>query len=296
MKLISRVLIACLALAVALCVVVSPASAAAKKKKEVVVVKHKHHDEGTGKQPIAGLNLQGKPGYFFSDTADTLQKSQIAGTGTLTFNTSGSAFLIPVGASYGITDKILVNVNSGFYAAGGASGIYYLNFGGKYGFGNVLKDSDSILKVAAGLDFSIGPLSTGIYGFSGFAFDPYGVTTWTLPDGLQFNGKLGLYVQNYSINTITGYNGITGQYTYGNVGFSYSYFQLDLGAAYPFDKELTGIAELALNGEVYGATGATPLLVGLRMGHDVQFQAMAGVDLGAATGLYLGAGVALFSE
>ncbi len=304
MKLISRVLIACLALAVALCVVVSPASAAAKKKKEVMVVKH-HHNEGEKPHPINGLNIYGKPGYFFSDTAETFQKSQIAGAAHLTFDTNGNVLNIPVGGSYGITDKILVNVNTNFYSfggysqtingitvnGGGGSGLGYLSFGGKYGFGNVLKDSDSNLKIAAGLDLSIGPLSNN-GGTVEFGFDPYGVATWTLPDGLQFNGRLGVFITSFNATT---YDPITGQNVSTSVG--YSYWQLDLGAAYPFDPNLTGIAELATNG-VYGlgtTSGGTPLLVGIRTGHEVQLQAMAGLDLGGQVGLYIGGGVALFS-
>jgi len=297
MKFWNRLVLGSLVLTLVLGVCVGPAAAASKKKKKEEkkseqVVRH-HERSSSEKRPIDGLNLSGKPGYFISDTAETLRQSQIAGTAHLTFDTWGSVFQIPVGVSYGITDKLLVNVNTSFYSAGGASGVYFLNFGGKYGFGNVLKNSDNNLKIAAGLDFGIGPLSNEIYGYSAFAFDPYGVCTLTLPDGLQLNGKLGLYVQNYSANEPT-FNGTT--IVNESVGFSYSYFQLNLGVAYPFDKDLTGIGELAVNGEVYGATGGTPLLVGIRTGHDVQFQALAGLDLGGTVGLFLGGGISLFSE
>jgi hypothetical protein len=297
MKLWSRFILGGLVLALTLAVGINPAAAAPKKKKEEK--KAERHREHFEKHVIDGLNISGKPGYFFADTAGTLRQSQIAGAVHLQFDTWGNVFEVPVGGSYGITDKILVNVNTAFYAAGGTSGLYFLDFGGKYGFGNVLKDSDSNLKIAAGLDFAIGPL-TSVDGYSStaFAFDPYGVCTWTLPDGWQFNGKLGLYVQNYSETvSYTNYLVFPPQTVSQSHSYSYSYFQLDLGAAYPFDKDLTGIAELATNGVVgYGGVGGTPLVVGIRTGHDVQLQALAGLDLGGAVGLFLGGGIALFSE
>jgi hypothetical protein len=161
----------------------------------------------------------------------------------------------------------------------------------------VAKDQD--LKIAAGCDFLIGPLSNG-GGGTEFGFDPYGVATWTLADGLQFNGKIGIYISNYSVTVpnpaYLEFGPPNNPTISESVGISY--FQLDLGAAYPFDKDLTGIAELATNG-VYGygnAGGGTPLIVGLRTGHDVQLQACAGLDLGGVVGLFVGGGVVLISQ
>ncbi len=151
------------------------------------------------------------------------------------------------------------------------------------------------LDIAAGLDFGIGPLSTGLYGYTAFGFDPYGVATYTFPDGFQLNGKLGLYVQSYSATYNTN---LPPPYpaTVSN-SFSYSFFQLDLGAAYPFDSQLSGFAELATNGVIAaGGIGGTPLLVGIRTGHDVQLQAFGGLDLGGQVGLFVGGGIALFSK
>jgi hypothetical protein len=285
MKLWNRWVLGGLTLALAFSLCAGPADAASKKKKKKEEVKkeerHIHHEMMMGQpMPIAGLNLSGKPGYFISDTASVLRQGQIAGAAHLTFDSWGSALQIPVGASFGITDKITVNVNTSFFTAGGVSGLYYLNFGGKYGFMDVGHNKN--LDIAAGVDFSVGPLSNNIYGFSSFGFDPYGVVTYTFADGFQLNGKLGLYVSSYSV---------------GGFSFSYSDFQLDLGAAYPFDKDLTGIAELATNGVVgNGAVGGTPILVGIRTGHDVQLQAFGGLDLGGAVGLFVGGGLVLFSE
>ncbi len=294
MKLWNRLALLVLSVIFALSLGLSPAAAATKKKKaaeEKPAVHHRKHVEEGEKSVIDGANLSGKPGYIIGDTATVLNQGQWMGGAHLAFDTWGSALQIPVGVSYGITDKILVNVNTSFFTAGGASGIYFLNFGGKYGFKNV-GDTDN-LNVAAGLDFSLGPLSNNLYGYSAFAFDPYGVITYTLPDGLQLNGKLGLYVQTYS-NTVPN---IVPPYTgTHSVSYSFSYFQLDLGVAYPFSSELTGFGELATNGLVYNGAGGTPLLVGIRTGKDVQLQAFAGLDLGGAVGLFLGGGVVFISE
>lgn len=282
---------------------VSTASAETSKKKKkastqtAVEKKVEKKRARVEKKVIDGGNISGKPGYIISDTANVLEKGQFMGGAHLTFDTWGSALQIPIGVSYGITDKIMVNVNTSFYTAGGLSGLYYLNFGGKYGFKDV-GDTPN-LNVAAGLDFAVGPLSNSLYGYSAFAFDPYGVVTYTLKNGLQLNGKLGLYVQTFNQNVQT-YE-VTTTYPYFTYGtksesFSYSYFQLDLGVAYPFEKDLTGFGELATNGLVYNGAGGTPLLVGIRTGHDVQLQAFAGLDLGGSLGLFLGGGAVLLSN
>lgn len=290
MKLWTRFAVVGLALALALSLGVDSANAASKKKKKETKKQEKKEEKrearherahASGARPIEGGNLSGQPGYFYAPSAKTLNKGQVMGAGHLTFDSAGSVLQIPVGGTYGITNKIQVNVNTSFYAAGGASGIYNINFGGKYGFGQVAKGLD----IAAGLDFSIGPLTNFGYGTASFGFDPYGVATYTFSDGLQFNGKLGLYITSYNVK-----NGTT------SLAVSYSYFQLDLGAAYPFDKDLTGIAELATNGVVGGITGGTPLIVGIRTGHDVQLQAFGGLDLNYQVGLLIGGGVVLVSN
>ncbi len=296
MKLFTRLMVGGLALALVLSLGAGTANAASKKKKAVVKKQtHEVRHVREKKEVIDGLNTSGKPGYFISDTAAVLNQNQIVGAAHLTFDSWGSVLQIPVGVSYGITDKLMVNVNTSFFTAGGVSGLYYLNFGGKYGFKNV-GDTNN-LDVAAGLDFGIGPLSNTIYGFSTFAFDPYGVVTYTLKDGLQLNGKLGLYVTSYSINVPYLISFLPVQWGTHSVSYSYSDFQLDLGAAYPFSRDLTGIAELATNGVVgNGASGGTPLLVGIRTGKDVQFQAFGGFDFGGSVGLFIGGGVAIFSK
>jgi len=283
MKLLNRWVLGGLTLALALSLCAGPADAASKKKKKKEEVKKEERHarmEAMGGQPmpIAGLNIDGKPGYFFADTASVLRQGQIAGAAHLTFDTWGNQFQVPIGVSFGITDKITVNVNTSFYSVSGGSGLNLLGFGGKYAFVDVGHDKN--LNIAAGLDFAVGPLSSAL-GTGIFGFDPYGVVTYTFADGLQLNGKLGLYIQTFSIGPISG---------------SYSFFQFDLGAAYPFDKDLTGIAELATNGVVAGGLGGTPLLVGIRTGHDVQLQAFGGLDLGGAVGLFVGGGLTLFSE
>lgn len=298
MKLLNRWMLVSLAVIFAISLGVSPANAASKKKKKEAVKKEvkaekkaeKKREDRERLMVIDGANLSGKPGYIISDTATVLKQGQVMGAAHLTFDSWGSVLQIPVGASYGITDKVMVNVNTSFFSAGGVSGLYYLNFGGKYGFGRVTKGLD----VAAGLDFAVGPLSNTIYGFSTFAFDPYGVVTYTLPNGLQLNGKLGLYVTSYSVTGPSLVPPYTGTQTY---SYSYSDFQLDLGVAYPFSRTLTGFGELATNGVVgNGASGGTPLLVGIRTGEDVQFQAFGGFDFGGSVGLFVGGGVVLLSK
>jgi hypothetical protein len=292
MKQLNRWFLGGLTLVLALSLCAGPANAASKKKKKKEVEHHVRHEMMEGLRPIEGANLGGQPGYFYAPTAKTLNQGQIMGAAHLTFDTAGNVLQVPVGGTYGITDKIQVNVNTSFYTVSGASGIYNINFGGKYGFGNVLKNSDADLDIAAGIDFGIGPLTNFGYGTSSFAFDPYGVATLTFPDGWQFNGKLGLYVTSYSVS----YTSPFPPYATTTASTSYSYFQLDLGAAYPFDKDLTGIAELATNGVIGGITGGTPLVVGIRTGHDVQFQAFGGLDLNYTAGLLVGGGIVLVSE
>ena len=296
MKSLNRWVLMGLAILFTIGLTLAPASAdtASKKKKKKEIEKKeekkaeiKAERRAERKKVIDGANLSGKPGYIISDTASVLNQGQWMGGAHLAFDTWGSALQIPVGVSYGLSDKLMLNVNTSFFTAGGASGLYFLDFGGKYGWKNV-GDTDN-LNVAAGLDFAVGPLSNNLYGYSAFAFDPYGVVTYTFKNGLQLNGKLGLYVQSYSST-----------YTILNVShttsYSFSYFQLDLGVAYPFSKDLTGFGELATNGLVYNGAGGTPLLAGIRTGKDVQLQAFAGLDLGGAVGLFLGGGVVFISE
>jgi len=313
MSLWSRILVCGLAMTLAVGMSLGSADAASKKKrkeaKKEAVKEVRHERASSSKAVIAGGNMGAKPGYFISDTASTLHKGQVMGALHLTFDTWGNVIQIPVGVSFGITDKLMLNANTSFYSSGGytittlyssstgpgTSGLYNVNFGGKYGFGRVAKGLD----IAAGLDISIGPISNTL-GASQFGFDPYGVATWTLPDGLQFNGKLGLYVTSYSVtipNPAFIILGPPNPPTLTN-SVGVSYFQLDLGAAYPFDKNLTGIAELATNGVITtgGLGGGTPLIVGIRTGDAVQFQAFGGLDLGGITGLFVGGGLVLVSK
>lgn len=282
MKLWNRLVVLGLALVLALSLGAGSANAASKKSKKKKAeakreAKREARREMAMMEPIAGANLAGKPGYFFADTATALDKGQIMAAGHLTFDSWGNALQIPIGVSYGVADKLMLNVNTAFFTAGDASGIYYLNFGGKYSFETKTRG----LGIAAGLDFAVGPLSNEL-GVNTFGFDPYGVVTYTFSDGFQLNGKLGLYVQTYSFDGFSG---------------SYSFLQCDLGAAYPFDANLTGIAELATNGVVNGGgLGGTPLLVGIRTGHDVQLQAFGGLDLGGQVGLFVGGGIVLVSK
>jgi hypothetical protein len=275
-----------LVMTLAFCAV--PADAASSKKKKETKKEEKKKEEkkevrhySSAKEVIEGGNLMGRPGYFFADTATTLNKGQVMFAGHLTFDTWGSVFQIPVGGSFGITDKLQLNANTSFYSVTGASGLSYLNFGGKYGFTTQTKG----LGIAGGLDLGFGPLSNAL-GNNVFSFDPYGVVTYTLPDGLQLNGKLGIYVQTYGFDI--------GPVHYSG---SYSFMQLDLGLAYPFSSDLTGFGELATNGVVQGGgLGGTPLLVGIRTGHDVQFQCFGGLDFGGATGAFIGGGIVLMSK
>ncbi len=283
MKFWTRLVVAGLAFALALSLMVSPAQAASKKKKKKVMEeKIVHHERVERPHPIAGANLNGRPGYFFSDTANTPEQGQIMGAAHVWFDSAFNGVGIPFGLAYGITDQIQIHASSSFYAATGVSGLNFLTFGAKYGFKHISPG----LGIAAGLDLAIGPLY--VTGASSLDFDPYGIVTYTFVDGLQLNGQLGVLV-------IPAHNET---FTYGPVSETVSVgggstVQFNAGAAYPFDPELTGIAELAVNGQ---GNGATPLIVGIRTGHDVQLQAYGGLDLAAQVGVMIGGGVALFSK
>ncbi len=261
------------------------ANAAAKKKKkmEKEVV---HHARVERPHPIEGADLNGRPGYFFADTANTPNQGQIMGAAHVWFDSAFNGLSIPFGGAYGITDQIQVHASSSFYAAGGLSGLNFLTFGGKYGFKHVAPG----LNIAAGLDLSIGPLY--VANASALGFDPYGIVTYTFIDGLQLNGQLGVFVPGGRSYANPLYGIIPNQPQ--NISLTPpAYLQFNAGAAYPFDPDLTGIAELAVNGE---GNAATPLIVGLRTGHDVQLQAFGGLDLAGQVGVLIGGGVALFSK
>jgi hypothetical protein len=229
-----------------------------------------------------GVNNVGRPGYFYSDTAFVPNKGQVMGAAGLAFYSPGSQLIVPVGAAYGITDNIDISANTNFYTGGGVSGLGNITVGGKYKF-NVATER---LDIAAGLDLSDGPLTGG--GYSAFSFDPYGVVTYTFTDGFQLNGQLGLLVNTgYTVSyTIAGktYSASTG---------SLSTFQFNAGASYPLGDNLIGIAELGANAL---GSGNTPVIVGIRTGHDVQLQAFGGLDLAGTVGLIIGGNVALVSE
>jgi len=290
MKLWNRLVLGSLVLALALGVCVSPAAAASKKKKSEKETKReaKHEESATStrKHPINGANMNGRPGYFFADTANSPDKGQIMGAAHVVFYSAGSLLNIPFGAAYGLTDQLQLHASTAFYSVGGGSGLSNLTFGGKYAFKHVSPGLD----VAAGLDFAVGPLSNA--GYSTFSFDPYGVVTYNFVDGFQLNGQLGVYVPGgYSID-----NPLYGFFPGEPKTFSYTppaYLQFNAGAAYPFDHELTGIAELAVNGQ---GSGDTPLVVGIRTGKDVQFQALGGLDLAGTVGVIIGGGIVLVSQ
>jgi hypothetical protein len=281
MKLWSRLVTAVLALAFALSVVASPAQAMSKKKKKEIK-REERRERAERPHPISGANLNGRPGYFFGDTANTPEKGEIMGAAHIWFDSAFNGVSIPVGGAFGITDEIQVHASTGFYAAGALSGLNFLTFGGKYAFKHVAPGLD----IAAGLDLAIGPLY--VSGESSLDFDPYGIVTYTFEDGLQLNGQLGIMIIPARSDTIT----IDGFTETVNVGGG-SYLQFNAGVAKPFDNDLTGIAELAINGQ---GDGATPLIVGLRTGHDVQLQAFGGLDLAGQVGVLIGGGVALFSK
>jgi hypothetical protein len=249
----------------------APVAMSASPKK---VHHHEHAEMASG--AIDGVNNVGRPGYFYSDTAYVPNKGQVMGAAGIVFYSPGSQLFIPVGAAFGVAENLQLHANTNFYSFSGASGLYYLTFGGKYSF----KTKTDNLLFAAGLDMSVGPLSGPLSTISTFNFDPYGIVTYGFKDGLQLNGQLGLYVPGGSKIG----------------GFSFTpaaYLQLNAGAAYPFDANLTGIAELGVNGL---GSANTPLVVGLRTGHDVQLQAFAGLDLAATVGVVIGGNVALVSQ
>jgi hypothetical protein len=253
--------------------------------------KHHHHEEYTG-GTTNGVNNIGRPGYFFSDTAYTPNKGQIEGAAGAAFYSVGSQLVIPVGAAYGITDQIQVHASTNFYTGGGVSGLGNIVVGGKYKFNIAVEH----LTIAAGLDLSDGPLTGS--GYSSFNFDPYGIATYNFADGLQLNGQLGImilggYNYTYTATRIIATPPYYQTYQATTSVGGGSYVQLNAGASYPLGDKLTGIAELDINGQ---GSGATPLIVGIRTGHDVQLQAFGGLDLAGTVGVMIGGNVALVSE
>ncbi len=237
--------------------------------------KHEHHHAEEVSGTNSGVNNVGRPGYFFSDTAFVPNKGQIMGSAGIAFYSVGSQLIVPVGGAYGITDQIQVHVSTNFYTGSGISGLGNITFGGKYKF-NISKEN---LYVAAGLDLSDGPLTGS--GYTSFNIDPYGIVTYNFSDGLQLNGQLGIYIPTTGTKI--------GAFTYTPP----SYLQLNDGASYPLGDKLTSIAELDINGQ---GSGATPLVVGIRTGHDVQLQAFGGLDLAGTVGVLVGGNIALVSE
>ncbi len=250
-----------------------------KKKKDTKKTEAKkveHHHKAVVTDSTIGVNTNGRPGYFFSDTASTPNKGQAMGAAGLQFNTAGSFFYIPVGGAYGVTPDLQLSANTSFYTGSGISGLSSLTVGGKYHFVSKVER----LNFAGGLDLSIGPLNNSPYSY--FSMDPYGVVTYSFVDGLQLNGQLGVFipVTGYKIGTIT----VTPS----------AVVQCNLGVSYPFPDKLTGMAELGING---GGSGVTPLVGGVRKTFDnVQLQAFAGPDFGGTVGLLIGGSAALLSE
>ncbi len=284
MKLWNRLFLSGLALAFVLSLGLTVANAdttskkkkkkSAEKKSTETVVKKKKHVDVVYSGEINGGNVNGRSGYLYSDTAYTLEKGVFMGGAHAAFYSLGSQLSIPFGGAYGVTKDLEVSANTNFYAGSGVSGLGNLTLGGKYGF----QMSNEHLKIAAGLDLPIGPLSNS--GYSTVSFVPYGVGTYNFQDGFQLNGQLGIY--------------IPGGYKIG--AFSYTpaaFVQLNAGAAYPFSKDLTGIAEFDINGM---GSANSPLIAGIRTGHDVQLQAFAGLDLASTVGVLVGGGVVLVSQ
>lgn len=291
MKLWSRILMGGLVATLALSLMATNADAASKKKKKKEEKKKtesysapmSHH-----KMIIEGTNVAGRPGFLFSDSAATASKGQIMGAVSPAFYSLGSLFSMPFGGAYGITNDIQVHANTSFLAGGGASQLGYLVFGGKYGFHHI---STPGLDIAAGLDFAIGPLTNSVY--SQFCFDPYGVVTYAFKDGFTLNGQIGVFIpsgQTVTINPGFGLPSYTFTYT------PPAAFQFNADAAYPFDSELTGIAELAANPGTSGS-GNTLLLAGLRTGKtDVKLQGYGGFQFAGTTGVVIGGTLSLFSK
>lgn len=252
-----------------------------KKKTEAKKVEHYHKTEAKTSSVI-GVNTNGRPGLFFSDTAETPNKGQVMGAAGLQFNTAGSVLLIPVGGAYGLTPDLQLSANTGFYTGSGISGLNTLTVGGKYHITSKIEH----LNFAGGLDLSIAPLYNTSYNTSTFNMDPYGVVTYSFVDGLRLNGQLGVFIP------VTGYKATV--YGTSVTVTPSAVVQCNLGVSYPFPDNLTGIAELGING---GGSGVTPLVVGMRKTLDkVQLQAFAGPDFGGTVGFLFGGSAALLSE
>src|SRR5258708_12112949 len=125
MKLWTRLVVVGLALGLLFSMGAGPANASSKSKKKAAkeakkeakreAKREERRERSSGKSVIKGANLAGKPGYFFGDTAQSLDKRQIMGSAHFTFDSWGTVLQIPVSLSYLIPDKLSLNPHPPFH-------------------------------------------------------------------------------------------------------------------------------------------------------------------------------------
>lgn len=233
----------------------------------------------------SGVNLYGRPGLIYTDSAETpaVSKGHVGIHADYESMTGGSAFRVPFGASYGIAQDLQLHASLDFLSVSpdvgeGASGLNALTFGGKYAFP---ASRPSVPSFAVGLDITTSPLS-GDLGPSSTDIHPKGMITHTFPSGLVLMGEFGF--------VITGKKTIDTPFGELKVDVD-DFIQLKGGVGIPFTPALSGIAELSIN--EYGDSGSA-LAFGVRGGRKTGFQAFLGIGLGdAAPDFTLGGGVDL---
>lgn len=223
-----------------------------------------------------GINLYGRPGLIYTDSAEApaVSRGHVGIHADYESMTDSSAFRVPFGASYGIAQDLQLHASLDFLSVSpdmdeGRSGLNALTFGGKYAFPGSRPNTPSF---AVGLDITTLPLSDDL-GPSGTDIHPKGMITHTFPSGLVLMGELGFV--------------ITGKQKEDD------FIQLKGGVGIPFTPALSGIAELSVN--EYGDSGSA-LAFGVRGrgGRKTGFQAFLGIGLGdAAPDFTLGGGVDL---
>ncbi len=235
------------------------------------------------KQFIEGSNLMGQTGLLWAETAKTTPKGKVGGAAHLAIHSDEffTVVQVPVGVNFGLSKCLEAGATAEFMSVSpdegdSTSGLGDLTLNGKYQF-----DTQSDVKVAAGLDVGIGPLSDDL-GESTTDITPKGMVTYTLKSGVVLNGTLGFVITG-------GYEYTYTSYAYDPITMSVvsrevtadvdpdNYIQLGAGVGIPVSPKLSVIGELGLN--AYGDEGSI-LGGGIRTGGKMPLQAMLGIGLG----------------
>jgi hypothetical protein len=260
--------------------------AATKKSTKKAPAKKSAVMKATAQKEVAeGVNVNGRTGLIWAETAQASAKGDFGGSIHLLFMTASESvefmgtdydysttnIVVPFGVRYGAARNLEIGATLDFLSSTVSvedesettSGLNDLNLGVKY----VIEGKDAPVDFGVGADIVIGPMSDD-FGDSATDFAPRGMVTYE-KNGLLLNGMLGF--------VITGTEGLD------------DFIQLGAGAGLALSPKLTGIAELGVN---TFNDEAGVLAVGVRTNSKTQLQATLGLGLGdAAPDFVLGGGV-----